>query len=89
MLDAVAEDVLGTQFMRGVAALQETQYDIAIERLLTVLCADPECAPAHAYLGLAYYLLDDVERATWHLARAIQLDPAAFIAWAEAGNLRI
>ncbi len=89
MLNAVAEDILGTQFMRGVAALRETQYDIAIEHLLTVLCADPECAPAHAYLGVAYYSLDDVERATRHLARAIQLDPAEFVAWAEPGNLRL
>lgn len=89
MLDAVAEDALGTQFMRGVNALRKTRYTTAVQHLLNVVVADPQCAPAHAYLGVVYFYLHDIERAKWHLALAVELDPAEFLAWAEPGALHL
>jgi tetratricopeptide (TPR) repeat protein len=74
-------------FTRAVSHLRVGEYAAAIELLDQVLAVEPDCAPAHAYVGLAHFHLQDVDTAKWHLDRAVDVDPEEFLSWAKRGEL--
>jgi Tfp pilus assembly protein PilF len=74
-------------FTRAVTHLRGGEYAAAVDVLKEVLAAEPDCAPAHAYVGLAYFHLSDVHSAKTHLDRAVEVDPQEFLSWAKRGEL--
>jgi tetratricopeptide (TPR) repeat protein len=76
-----------TLFTRAVTHLRSGEYAEAVTLLDQVLAVEPDCAPAHAYVGLAHFHLRDVDSAKTHLDRAVEVDPEEFLSWAKRGEL--
>ena len=51
------------------------QYKMSIQILQDALKAEPDNAPYHYHIGLAYSKLGDVLQAKSHLQRALVIDP--------------
>ncbi len=76
------------RFEDAMAALDQADTPSRAVDLLEVLVAEqPQLAPAHAALGLAYLKVGDNAQAVYHLRQAIELDPAAPEAYAYLGQI--
>ena len=88
--NADARTLLDTLEKKGEAAFEPSPDDLflsarqlaeagdatgALEALKKVVASNPDHAPAHNDLGVAYYRLGDAERAEHHYTRAVALAP--------------
>ncbi len=78
LVDIDSKDVLA-MYNEGLRALNQGDYDTAIERLTQVVGDIPNNPAAVRYLGLAYYHRGDFEDAMDHLEKARDLRPDSFV----------
>lgn len=76
-------------FARGVAAAQAGVWADAVSDLRIVLDVRPHDASAHFWMGLARQGLQEIDVATWHMSRAVELQPTMAPAWLRLGRLHV
>ncbi|MFQ5347389.1 MAG: tetratricopeptide repeat protein [Rhodothalassiaceae bacterium] len=62
----------------GFACLDTRRTDEAEFYLQRAIAKDPDCAPAHSYLGFFYFETADFPKSIEHHKRAIELDPKSW-----------
>jgi tetratricopeptide (TPR) repeat protein len=65
----------GLQTLRGMIQEQTGNYDDAETTLLAALAKDPKDFDAHLYLGAIYYFRRNLQEASLHLTRALDIEP--------------
>lgn len=88
-LDPEAEDLPYIYSFMGECLKDMGQYPEAIEVLRRGLAEDEERADIHNLMGFCHFKIGDYESAVTHFSRAIELEPASAIDFANLGvNLR-
>jgi Flp pilus assembly protein TadD len=74
-----------SDFDKATRAIEEEDYDQAIELLESVVLSSPQLAAAHINLGIAYQRAEDFEKAEAALLLALEANPRHPVAHNELG----
>lgn len=82
-------DIRDPSFQEGVRAYWDHDYETTAAQMEEFIQRHPGHAPAHWYLGMAYWNLDDCRSGLVQIETALRLDPAYGLAWADRGLMHM